>query len=129
MHEHSRVRSAMPYRSSSGVIFGVCQGLATHFDMSVFWLRILFVAGFFLSGIWPVGIMYILLALLMKPEPILPFETEDDAEFYNTYTTSRTMALHRLKRTFDTLDRRIQRIEDIVTARDYDWDRRLNENR
>lgn len=129
MNEHNRVRSAMPYRSRNGVIFGVCQGLSTHFDMSVFWMRILFVAGFFFSGIWPVGIMYILLALLMKPEPILPFETEGDAEFYNTYTTSRTMALHRLKRTFETLDRRIQRIEDIVTARDYDWDRRLNENR
>jgi len=37
------------------------------------------------------------------------------------------MALHRLKRTFDNLDRRIQRIESIVTARDYDWERRLRE--
>jgi phage shock protein C len=37
------------------------------------------------------------------------------------------MALHRLKRTYDNLDRRIQRMESIVTSREYDWDRRLNE--
>jgi phage shock protein C len=36
------------------------------------------------------------------------------------------MALHRLKKTFDSLDRRIQRMEGIVTAKEYDWDRRLN---
>jgi phage shock protein C len=35
--------------------------------------------------------------------------------------------LHRLKRTYDNLDRRIQRMEHIVTSREYDWDRRLNE--
>ena len=28
---------------------------------------------------------------------------------------------------FENLDRRIRRMEDIVTAPDYDWDRRLNE--
>jgi phage shock protein C len=36
------------------------------------------------------------------------------------------MATQRLKRMFDNLDRRIRRMEDTVTARDYDWDRRLN---
>jgi phage shock protein C len=36
------------------------------------------------------------------------------------------MAIRRLKRTFDNLDRRIRRIEDIVTARDYEWEQRLN---
>jgi phage shock protein C len=37
------------------------------------------------------------------------------------------MALHRLKKTYDNLDRRIRRMEDIVTAKDYDWDYRLRE--
>ncbi len=39
------------------------------------------------------------------------------------------MAIQRIKRVYDSLDRRIQRMEAIVTARDYDWDRRLNEGR
>jgi len=33
-----------------------------------------------------------------------------------------------MRRTFENLDRRIQRIESIVTARDYDWDARLNDD-
>lgn len=63
----------------------------------------------------------------MKPEPVMPLQTDADAEFYNSYVTSRSAALQRLKRTYDNLDRRIQRIEDIVTNREYDWDRRLSE--
>ena len=57
----------------------------------------------------------------------MPLETEEAQEFYNSYTSSRSLALHRLKRTFDSLDRRVQRIESAVTAREYNWERRLNE--
>jgi len=38
---------------------------------------------------------------------------------------SRGTALRRLKKTFDDLQRRIQRIETIVTSREYDWEQRL----
>ena len=79
------------------------------------------------SGIWPIAVLYFLAALLMKPEPVLPLQTEEEQEFYDSYASSRRMALHRLKRTYDNLDRRIQRIESIVTSREYDWERRLNE--
>ena len=34
------------------------------------------------------------------------------------------MALGRLKRTYDTLERRLRRMEDVVTSRDFDWDQR-----
>ena len=115
------------YRSRTGMIFGVCKGIAEHFNISVFWTRVVTVVAFLLSGIWPVGVLYILAALLMKPEPVLPIESEEAQEFYNSYVSSSNLALHRLKRTFDNLDRRIQRMESTVTAREYDWDRRLNE--
>lgn len=113
------------YRSRCGVIFGVCKGVANYLDISTFWLRTIAVVSLILSGIYPVVILYILAALLMKPEPILPLENEAEEEFYNSYVSSRGMALARLKRTYDSLDRRIQRIENIVTAPDYDWERRL----
>ena len=114
-----------PYRSRRGAIFGVCRGLAEYFDFSVFWMRMIAVVLCLFTGCWPVLAGYILGALLMRPEPVLPLESEDDAEFYNSYTSSRSMALHRLKRTFDRLDRRIQRMEGIVTAKDYDWEQRF----
>lgn len=115
------------YRSRSGKILGVCKGLAEYFDFPVFWMRVIALVLLVSSGIWPLVIVYFVAALLMKPEPVLPLETEGEQEFYNSYANSRRMALHRLKRTYDNLDRRIQRIESIVTAPEYDWERRLNE--
>ena len=114
-----------PYRSRNGIFFGVCRGLADYFDFSAFWMRIICVVAFISTGFYPVGIAYIIAALIMKPEPVLPLENDGDREFYNSYTTSRPMALSRLKSTFDSLDKRIQRMESIVTAREYDWDQRL----
>ena len=115
------------YRSRNGVIFGVCRGVAEYLNFSVFWTRVIAVCAMFFTGIWPLVGIYFLAALLMKPEPVVPFQTEADEEFYNSLTSSRPMALHRLKRTYDNLDRRIQRIESIVTARDFNWDRRIHE--
>jgi len=114
------------YRSRNGAICGVCKGIAEYLDFSVFWLRVITVGlGFFLFP-WSI-IGYFVAALLMKPEPILPFESEEDQEFYHSYVSSRPMALHRLKRTFDGLERRIRRMEDLVTKREYDWEARLRE--
>jgi len=114
------------YRSRDGVIFGVFKGLADYFDLNVRVLRILAVVVFFISGIWPTVILYLLAALIMKPEPVIPLDTPDEAEFYDSYINSRGGAVHRMKRQFENLDRRIQRMEHIVTDREFDWEERLN---
>jgi len=114
------------YRSREGLILGVCKGIAAYFDFSVFWVRTITVLIFCFSGFWPLAGVYILAALLMKPEPVLPIETEEEAEFYDSYVHSRKGAVHRLKRKYDSMDRRIQRMEDRVTSREFDWERRLN---
>lgn len=57
------------YRSRGGILFGVCKGLADYFDLSVFWTRVLVTVAFVMTGLWPVGVLYLLAALLMKPEP------------------------------------------------------------
>ena len=114
------------YRSRSGMILGVCKGLAQHFDVSVRWTRILTLLAFIFTGFWPVGLAYLALGMLLKPEPVVPPAAEGDEEFYRSYTGSRSMALSRLKRTYDRLDRRIQHIEDLVTSREFDWEGRLN---
>jgi phage shock protein C len=115
------------YRSRDGVVFGVCKGIADYLDVSVFWTRVIVVATSILSGLWPLPVLYVVAALLMKPEPVLPLNTEEEVEFYNSYVTSRGAALQRLKRTYDNLERRIRRIEDIVTNPEYDWERRFSE--
>ncbi|MBN1404789.1 MAG: PspC domain-containing protein [Opitutales bacterium] len=115
------------YRSRNGVIFGVLQGIADHFGLNIFWLRVIAIILFLASGFFPIVLMYIVAALLMKPEPVRTLSGEDE-EFYNSFTSNRKLALSRLSGKLDTLDRRARRIEDIVTARGYDWDRRMREN-
>lgn len=114
------------YRSRHGMVLGVFKGLADYFDFSAAWLRIIGIVVFLVSGFWPIVALYLLAALIMKPEPVIPLETLDEAEFYDSYSHSRKGAVHRMKRQYDHLNRRIQRMEDIVTDSGFDWERRLN---
>ncbi len=57
------------YRSRDGILFGVCQGVAEYFDLSAFWLRVIVLVAFLCTGFFPVGVLYILAALVMKPRP------------------------------------------------------------
>ena len=125
-HSYRRSGHHTLYRSRSGKIFGVCRGISDYFDLSVGWVRCGAVCAALFTGFYPIIGAYIVAALMMRTEPVLPLESEADEEFYQSYSTSRPMAIHRLKRTYDALDRRIQRLESQVTAREYDWDARLN---
>jgi phage shock protein C len=114
------------YRSRDGAILGVCRGLAEHFDFSLFWTRALAVIFLLFTGFWPAIGLYLLAALLMKPKPVVPIENEAEQEFYDSYTSSPGNAAQRLKQRFEKLERRIRRIEDAVTAKEFDWENRLN---
>lgn len=126
MYSSGRERGRF-YRSRHGRLFGVCRGTAEYLGFNVFWFRVLTVLAALFTGFWPAVGLYILAALLMKLEPVVPFTEESEQEFYDSYINSRSMALSRLKRTYDNLERRIRRMENLVTAREYDWERRLNE--
>jgi phage shock protein C len=113
------------YRSRQGAIFGVCRGVAEHFDFSVFWVRFIAVLLLLVSGLWPAIILYLLAALVMKPQPVMPLSSADEQQFYDHYTSSRHEAAQQLRRRYDGLEKRIRRMEDVVTSHEYDWDRRL----
>ena len=125
MTEHC-TRQRGIYRARDGVVFGVCQGLADHFDFPVFWVRMALVVMFIFSGFWPVIGVYLIAAFIMKPEPVKPIASEEEREFYHSYVNSPKSAAERLKRKFRELDRRIRRMEDEVTGREYEWKRRFD---
>jgi len=114
------------YRSRSGVVAGVCRGLAEYYGFNVFWMRVVVVAVFFMSGIWPVLFVYFLASLVMKPEPVRPIQTEDEQDFYDSYVHSRPSAARRLKRRYENLESRLQRMEDTVTGREFEWEQKMN---
>ncbi|RLB91976.1 MAG: envelope stress response membrane protein PspC [Deltaproteobacteria bacterium] len=108
------------YRSRQGILMGVCRGLAQHFNFSVFWMRMVVFLLFLFTGFWPVGVLYIVAGLILKMEPVIPLKNEEDQEFYQSYTNSRESAIQRIKRKFDNIDRRIQRMEHTVTSREFE---------
>lgn len=112
------------YKSRNGMFLGVCQGVAEYFDLSVGWVRFLTLMAFIFTGLWPVGILYVVMALVMKAAPVIRPQNQGEEEFYNSYANSRSMALDRLKNTYSGLERRLRRLEDTVTSRDFDWDSR-----
>ncbi len=108
-------RPLCPYRSRRGMVFGVCRGLAEHLNISVGWTRALTLLVFLYTGFWPVGVVYLVAAFLLNREPVHRLESPRPAG-------------HRVKESFDNLDRRIRRMEDVVTSKNYDWDRRLRQS-
>jgi len=116
-----------PYRSRQGWLLGVCRGLADYAGISATWVRLAAVALFLVTGFWPTLLVYVIGALLMKKAPALAFTSESDREFYDSYAMNRRRALARLQRLHRSLMRRIQRIESVVTGRDFDWDRRMRQ--
>jgi len=114
------------YRSRNGIILGVCRGIAEYFDFSIFWTRAVALILLFFTGLWPIVVLYFIAALIMKPEPVLPLRTDDQQEFYESYIHSRKSAADRLKRRYEKLERRIQRMENYVTSPEFDWEHKLN---
>lgn len=126
MRRFEKILRGGMYRSRDGVILGVCKGVSDYFDFSVFWTRAIAVILLIFTGFWPTVVLYFLAALLMKPEPVIPIQSEDHQEFYDSYVHSPRSASERLKRRYAKLEKRIQRLEHTVTRPGFDWESRLN---
>ncbi len=114
------------YRARDGVFLGVCKGIAEALDFNLFPVRLAFVIVFIFSGFWPVIGIYLVAAFFMKPEPIKPVTSEEEQMFYDSYVNFPRSAVQQIKRKFAELERRIQKMENEVTNKEYDWERRFN---
>lgn len=111
------------YRSrKSRVILGVCGGIAEHFDFPPAAVRLLLVLLALFTGpmllIWI--LLYFVAGAMIREAPPEPFETSDQEEFWNTCRTSRPAALRQIHRRYQILDKRLQRMETIVTRPQFD---------
>lgn len=113
------------YRSRSGIILGVCRGLADYLGIAALWIRLAAVVVLLATGLWPITILYFITAFIMKPEPAGSVHIADGRE-YDRCRYSNESVFQGLRHKFKKMDQRIRRVEDIVTDRAYDWDRRMN---
>jgi phage shock protein C len=115
------------YRSRNGIILGVCRGVADYFDFSVFWIRAIAILLFIFTGFWPIVGIYILAALLMKFDPAQSAGNTSKPRSGSRYRGAGYDTAERLRRKWKHLEKRIRRMEDKVTSREYDWNSRFNQ--
>ena len=115
------------YRSRNGIILGVCRGVADYFDFSVFWIRAIAVVLFICTGFWPIVGIYILAALLMKSDPVNAGGSRSRHRPGCRYRNTGKDTAQRLRRKWRHLEKRIRRMEDKVTSREFDWNSRFNQ--
>ena len=125
MRRYNSIPGKGLYRSRDGIVLGVCRGVADYFDFSAFWIRAILIVVFIFTGFWPVIGIYILAAILMKSEPGLSGKKEAKRKYHCRYNRARRETSERIKRKWRHLEKRIRRIEDKVTSREFDWNNRF----
>lgn len=107
------------YRSRKDrVFFGVCGGIAEHFDWNPWAVRFGLIALQLLTW-WPI-VAYVILGFVLAEAPRRPFAGSEDEEFYNVYRGSRSDALGKAHRTYEAMNKRLQRLESVVTSPSFD---------
>ena len=113
------------YRSRHGMFFGVCLGISDYFSLPVFWIRVLMVLFFFISGFFPLVFIYILAGLIMKKEPAGPDHSWCDGHDY--YESGKNdMYSENLKERLTHLKKKIRDMESNMSYREYRWNRKFN---
>ncbi len=137
------------YRNTrEGKIGGVCAGLADHFDIAHWVMRLMWVGGFLFTGtlaLWA----YVAAWIVLSPQPSSYGAAADDGvaddyhdenaameydERYHDYRPRRAFRYPepgtvRLKRARERLDQALRRVEDMesyVTSRRFDLDREFS---
>ncbi len=99
-------------------IAGVCAGIAAYFDLDVRLPRLL--AVICLIFFFPLTLLaYVLLALLLKPQPDGRAADPEEAAFRRGVALQPGRTLAGLRRQFGALETRLQRIETLVTTEDF----------
>ena len=125
MSRYNSVSNRGLYRSRDGIILGVCRGVADYFNFSAFWTRAILIVVFIFTGFWPIIGIYILAALLMKSEPGAPGRQGSKRNFHCHFKHAGHETAERLKRKWRHLEKRIRRMEDKATSREFDWNKRF----
>lgn len=115
--EHRFVRS-----SDRAVLGGVCAGLAEYFGFNLKVTRVLAVIGFLMNP--PLATLaYIAVVLLIPAKPTPKPDGKVDPEFRRSLRSSPAQTMSDVRRRFQSLNRRLARLEKYVTSTRYQLDR------
>ncbi|WP_049974065.1 envelope stress response membrane protein PspC [Azospirillum sp. B4] len=115
------------YRNpQAGKVAGVCAGVAEYFSVDAWLVRLGMVLG--LVFFFPATIIaYIVLAIVLKPQPQGLYASTEEAVFWRSVTTRPDQTLAGLRAKFRDLDREIGAMETAVASREFDLRRQFKD--
>ncbi len=127
MSTRSRENERRFRRSSDcAMLGGVCAGLAEYFGFNLRVTRLLAVIGFFINPV--LAIIAYLAAVVLVPADSTRRKLHDvDPGFKRSVRSSPGQAMTDVRRRFQSLDRRLARLEKYVTSSRYNLDREFKE--
>lgn len=129
MSQSSGTRRTLMRDKAKGKIAGVCAGIAEHYNIEVWLVRIIAVTALIFSSSF-VTVIYIALWFILdekKPEPAT-LNTSQIGVKTKVWEAGEapTRALHEIQQEFQTMEKSLQRMEHYVTSNSYKIDRELN---
>ena len=121
----AQLKTYGPFRANDGVIFGVAKGLADYFGWSVGLVRIILILATVFLFFWPTVIGYLIAALIMSPAPAEQLGTQEERDIWLQTQLDPAAAMEQLGRRAQGVEKRLRRMEDFVTSKEYAWQRKL----
>jgi phage shock protein C len=123
---NSSTRHRLWRDTDRGILAGVCAGIADYIGVEPIVVRLLAVLGlvFFFP---PTIVVYVILALVLRPKPPTLYASADEEAFWRGVGTAPADTLHSLKRKFADLEARLGQMEGQVTSGDFDLHRRFRD--
>jgi len=100
-------------------IAGVCAGLGAYLCISPRFIRIAAILGCVFGFFVPIVIVYVALALLLKPMPDPVTISATEEKFWRSMSVSPNRTAGDLQARFKSLDRRLADIESRVTSEEF----------
>lgn len=130
MSQSSGARRTLMRDKAKGKIAGVCAGIAEHYHIEVWLVRIIAVTALIFSSSF-VTVIYIALWFILdekKPEPAA-LNTSQIGVKTKVWEAGEapTRALQEIQQEFQAMEKSLQRMEHYVTSNSYKIDRELNQ--
>ncbi|MDR1043821.1 MAG: PspC domain-containing protein [Candidatus Adiutrix sp.] len=121
----AQLKTYGPFRANDGVIFGVAKGLAGYFGWPVGLVRLILILATVFLFFWPTVIAYLAAALIMSPAPAERLDTQEERDIWLQTQLDPSAAMEQLSRRARGVEKRMRRLEDFVTSREYAWQRKF----
>ncbi|HEY1432283.1 MAG TPA: envelope stress response membrane protein PspC [Stellaceae bacterium] len=123
---NSSTRHRLWRNTDRGILAGVCAGIADYVGVEPIVVRLVAVLGlvFFFP---PTIVVYVILALVLRPKPPALYASADEEAFWRGVGTAPADTLHSVKRKFADLEARLGQMESQVASGDFDLHRRFRD--